>query len=136
MVRVSPAVRPVSWCCLMALLLSAGGCTGPQSAGGADESTRMYHVQVRMTEDKAEAERTLGAVLDWWNQSAPANLPEPVETEQASPVDIAYRTPLYRVRLGPFASRTEAETVLAAAQEAYPDAFVVPARRSTSRSAP
>ena len=136
MMRMSSLERCLALGSLVFVVIVLGACTGPQSTGGEEESQRVYHVQVRMTEDKAKAERTLGTVLEWWTQSAPAHLPQPVETEQASPVKIAYRPPLYRVRLGPFASREEAETVLAAAQEAYPEAFVVPGRRSASRAAP
>lgn len=128
--RIPSVARSIVWGGLCILLFSVGACTGPQSAEDPDEAPRGYYVQVRMTEDKAEAEQTLGRVLEWWTQSAPAGLPRPLETAQGSPVDIAYRTPLYRVRLGPFGSRDEAETVLAAAQETYPDAFVVPGRRS------
>lgn len=129
MMRMSPTgIVPVSVCLLVFLV--AGACAGPGTTGSEKERPRVYLVQLRMTEDKAEAERALGAALEWWNQSASSGLPEPVGTEQGSPLDIAYRTPLYRVQLGPFASRDEAEAVLAAAQEAYPEAFVVPDRRS------
>lgn len=136
MLRLPPAVGLLVWGGLGILLGSAVGCTGPQSTTDEEQPARVYHVQVRMTEDKAEAERALGAVLDWWDESVPGNLPRPLETERGSPVDIAYRPPLYRVRLGPFASREEAETVLAAARESYPEAFVVPGRRSASGASP
>lgn len=93
----------------------------------------MYHVQLRMTEEKAEAERALGQALSWWNDADAKALPQPAAAGQSSPVTIAYRTPLYRVRLGPFASRAAADSVLSAAHERFPDAFVAPSRRSAAR---
>ncbi|MFP4227593.1 MAG: SPOR domain-containing protein [Salinivenus sp.] len=114
----------------MILLLAVGACSGLRSTGSEDETTRVYRVQLRMTEDKAEAEQALGTAMEWWTDTAPGDLPDPLETAEASPVEIAYRTPLYRVRLGPFASRDDAEAVLAAAQEAYPEAFIVPDERT------
>lgn len=118
------------------ILVVVGACAGPGATGAEEETTRVYLVQLRMTEDKAEAEQALGAALEWWNQSASSGLPEPVETGQGSPLDIAYRTPLYRVQLGPFASRDDAEAVLTVAQAAYPEAFVVPDRRPAAASTP
>lgn len=114
---------------LIVLLAVGAACSGLRSAGSEEEPTRVYLVQLRMTEDKAEADEALGTALKWWTDTAPSDLPQPLEAAGSSPVEIAYRTPLYRVRLGPFASRDKAETVLTAAQEAYPEAFIVPDER-------
>lgn len=107
-------------------------CAGPRPDGGSTDtaSGRTYLVQLRTTDDQATAEQARSAALQWWSGAAPG-LPSPVTTD-ADPVYIAWRAPLYRVRLGPFASRAQADSVLAAAREAFPDAFVAPSRRSSS----
>ncbi|PSQ78623.1 MAG: SPOR domain-containing protein, partial [Bacteroidetes bacterium QH_6_63_17] len=50
----------------------------------------------------------------------------------ASAVTINWKPPFYRVRLGPFATRQQAEAVLQAARSVFPDAFVAP-KRITNR---
>lgn len=103
-------------------------CSGPEPEGrhaAAGEGGRVYHVQLDATKKKGAANRMLGRALEWWNERADSVGPRPVSRE-ASPVTIAWRAPLYRVQLGPFASREAANDVLAAAQAAYPEAFISP----------
>lgn len=110
-------------------------CTGPSpdatESDAEDERSRVYHVQLDMTEEKAEANQTLGQALEWWDEQSPSEVPRPLATSGESVVNIAWQAPLYRVRLGPFASRVQADSVLQAAQSAFPDAFVRPERVSS-----
>ena len=116
-----------------------GACSGPAPESTTGQSpevepgTRIYHVQLRLTEDKARAAETLGRANQWWRERPPADRPPLVQGTRASgsPVTIAWKAPLYRVRLGPFATETQAEAVLDAARPAFPEAFVAPDRAAT-----
>lgn len=110
-------------------------CSGPapESTSQSPEvepGARIYHVQLGLTEDKNQAHETLGRAERWWNKQPSADRPPLAQGTQSSnsPVTIKWKTPFYRVRLGPFATEEEAQTVLDAANSAFPDAFVVPDR--------
>lgn len=129
-------VRLISAGLILGSLLLGLSCSGP--ATDASESTddgveRVYHVQLEMTEDKGAADQVLAEAVTWWNERVSSSVPDPVRlSDDASdrPVTVVWKAPLYRVRLGPFASRSQAEDVLGAAQSVFPDAFVAPERLS------
>lgn len=115
------------------MLLSACSGPAPESTGRSPEgapSTRVYHVQLRLTADKTRAAQTLGRAEQWWREQPPADSPPLTQGARSSrtPVTIAWKAPFYRVRLGPFATETQAEAVLDAARPTFPDAFVAPDR--------
>ncbi len=113
---------------LAGVLFIALSCAGPQPQEPDEgEAQRVFHVQLHMTEEKDEADRVLGEALSWWENQSPSDRPPLVETEE-SPVDIMWKAPLYRVRLGPFATREQAETVLSDARSDFPEAFIAPER--------
>lgn len=124
---------------LLGTLLLGLSCSGPSPQdGGADEAeerpARVFHVQVGMDEDKEAASQTVSEAVAWWNEHASAVAARPLEVgEEDSPVHLVWKAPLYRVRLGPFASREEAEKVRAAVQSSFPDAFVSPDRLRSSQ---
>lgn len=124
---------------MWAVVLWAGGCTGPapeQGSPGPEEGpARVYHVQLDMTRDKETANQYLEKAIAWWGRQPSKRLPEP--TAQAggpddSAVQVVWKAPLYRIRLGPFPSRAAARTVLSAAEAAYSGAFIVPEQRRAS----
>lgn len=80
-----------------------------------------YRVQVFTSSNRDTAERVRGEAVQWWEgaQSAP-NAPESME------VIVGYQQPYYRVRMGAFASRTEADQALSLVRRRYPEAFIVP----------
>lgn len=123
------------WGLFIGGVLLAISCTGPSpdatESDVEDERSRVYHVQLDMTEEKAEANQTLGRALEWWDEQSSSEVPRPLAPSEDSVVNIAWQAPLYRVRLGPFASRAQADSVLHAAQSAFPDAFVRPERVSS-----
>lgn len=120
-----------SSCVLVGAFLLALSCTGPQpQAPEKEDETRVYHVQLQMTEEKDRADQTLGQALKWWKELSSSKQPPLAESEE-SPVHIEWKAPLYRVRLGPFATREQAETVLTEARSAFPDAFIAPEQVST-----
>jgi len=123
---------------LAGLLLLGLSCSGPSpeapaSSEAATDRSRAYHVQLDMTKEKEAANRILGQALQWWDAHEGAWSAPPLTPPDASPVTVAWRAPLYRIRLGPFATRAQADSVLAAAQSAFPGAFVRPARTAPAR---
>ncbi|MCS3750505.1 hypothetical protein GGQ19_001674 [Salinibacter ruber] len=114
-----------------------GACSGPKSTGRSSEGgpgARIYYVQLRLTEDKGRATEALGRASRWWRERPPADRPPLVQGTSSSgrPVTITWKAPLYRVRLGPFATETQAEAVLDAARPAFPEAFVAPDRAAAA----
>lgn len=110
------------------VLLIALSCSGPQpQESGEGDVQRVFHVQLYMTEEKDEANRVLGEALSWWRDQPSSDRPPLAETE-GPPVEIIWKAPLYRVRLGPFASKEQAESVLSEARSDFPEAFVAPER--------
>ena len=80
-----------------------------------------YRVQVFSSASRAAAESVRGEAVDWWERAqSSAGAPETME------VQVAYLQPYYRVRMGAFASREEAEAALALVRRQYPEAFLVP----------
>jgi hypothetical protein len=89
--------------------------------GPAVSSTRVvdgFRVQVFTSDDRASAERVRAEAEAWARgQGGPAG---------GLRGEVAYLQPYYRVRLGEFESRDEAELALAAVRARYPEAFLVP----------
>ncbi|PSQ89040.1 MAG: SPOR domain-containing protein [Bacteroidetes bacterium QH_2_63_10] len=123
---------------LLGFLLSGGfllACTGPASTRSSesttpDPGTRIYHVQLQLTDEKERAVEVLGQGQRWWRKQPASARPPLVRGTQSADtaVHIEWKAPFYRVRLGPFATEQQAERVLDAARSAFPDAFVVPDR--------
>lgn len=123
----------VAGLCAAGALLQA--CSGlfPSSEAPTPEANpadRVYHVQLRLTDDKAQAVETQSRAQQWWAERSAADRPPLLDNAPSSdpPVAITWQAPFYRVRLGPFATEAQADSVLAAAQPAFPDAFVTPDR--------
>ncbi len=79
-----------------------------------------YRVQIFNTASRDAAERVRGDATDWWRA---------VRSEPGAPramdVVIAYQQPYYRVRMGGFGTRAEADRALALVRQRFPDAFLV-----------
>ena len=78
-----------------------------------------FRVQVFTSSSRDAAERVRTEAVRWWEQAQPggARSPEAV---------VAYRQPYYRVQLGAFATREDADAALALVRRQYPEAFLVP----------
>lgn len=110
-----------------------GGCTGASPSADRstpDAETRVYHVQLQLTEDKDHAEAILSRGLRWWtNQPSSSRPPIAPDTPSSdTAVSIEWKAPFYRVRVGPFATEQQAQLVLEKARSAFPDAFIAPDR--------
>ncbi len=91
---------------------------GPRTVQG-------YRLQVFSSSDKAAAEDVRDEAAGWWrvvrdDPDAAAALPRGLSA------DVDYNQPYYRVRLGAFEHRREAEAALPVIQRRFPDVFIVP----------
>lgn len=126
--------RPVALGLFLSALVLGLSCSGPspETQTSPEESLdRVYHVQLDMADEKATANQALAKALAWWKDLSGRSMPSPLTGNDRfddSPVAMVWKPPMYRIRLGPFASRSEAEKVLTAAQSTFPDAFVAPER--------
>jgi hypothetical protein len=116
----------ITGCSGSAILENEGDAPGA-SPSEEDKRTR-FQVQLFISDEKGEADRALSRALDWWEglQEPRRDLRIPPADQDASPVRIVWKAPFYRVRVGTFASREDAETIVTAAGDTFPDAFVVP----------
>ncbi|WP_179862281.1 SPOR domain-containing protein [Longibacter salinarum] len=90
----------------------------------AEPPRRTYHVQVRTVEEKTAADRTVSDVVAWFEALPDADRPDPLSGVGNVPVDVRWKAPFYRVRIGPFSSRDAATAVLDALKSDFPDAFI------------
>jgi hypothetical protein len=85
-----------------------------------------YRIQIMSTPQKPEADRMVGELSNWWrthrtDPSVPSNLfPEEI------PVYVIFTQPDYRVRIGNYASRQQADAALRHVRSRFPDAWIVP----------
>lgn len=83
-----------------------------------------FRIQISSTVEKDDAVVAEEAAQQWWrgeDRTAVAGL-----SGQELPVYIVYRQPYYRVRIGNFASRAEAERAATIVQRRFPGSFIVP----------
>lgn len=92
-----------------------------RAAEGVARTVPGFRIQILSTEDKDEAEQQLSAAARWW-ENQPEDAPDVFPEEL--PAYIVYRQPYYRVRLGDFTSREEAQKALQVVQRRYGDAFL------------
>uniref|UniRef100_A0A7V2AYY9 SPOR domain-containing protein n=1 Tax=Rhodothermus marinus TaxID=29549 RepID=A0A7V2AYY9_RHOMR len=85
-----------------------------------------YRVQIALTENKAEADRLYEEVLTWWRQMvAEGRLADIAGTAaDPPPIYIVYKAPYYRIRLGNFRNRAEAQRLLRLAAQRFEGAFI------------
>lgn len=82
-----------------------------------------YRIQVFSSASKPSADRIGNEVHDWWTSvqdqpGAPASLE----------IVVPYLQPYYRVRVGAFEFREDADDALTFVRRRYPEAFIVPDR--------
>lgn len=80
-----------------------------------------FRVQVFTSSNRDTAERVRSEAVRWWEgaQSSPG---APATME----VIVGYQQPYYRVRMGAFATRAQADEALILVRSRYPEAFLVP----------
>lgn len=80
-----------------------------------------FRIQIYSGEDRNVAEGILTEARSWWESQRGA----PGIANDLQP-DVAYIQPYYRVRIGAFEFRGDAETTLTRVRQRYSDAFIVP----------
>lgn len=106
--------------------------TRPTSPPGTNRPTRPvfrtvngYRVQAMQSTNRVEAERAAQTAMAWWRR-----------TRGGSPeVYLVYRAPYYRVRVGNYAERGEADRVARSLNASFPNAFAVPDRVTVRQQA-
>jgi len=85
-----------------------------------------YRVQVALTEDKIEADRLYEEVLSWWQQLVASGQLASIAgaTANPPPIYIVYKPPYYRIRVGNFRTRAEAQRLLRLAAQRFEGAFI------------
>ena len=96
-------------------------------SGHADRGTTQtmegYRVQVFSSQERSDAESVYERANNWWEGLD--DRPEGLLADEL-PVYITYRQPYYRVRIGDFRTRSEAEQALEYVRSEFSDAFISP----------
>ena len=80
-----------------------------------------FRVQVFTSASRDAAEGVRAEAVSWWERAqTQPGAPESLEAV------VSYRQPYYRVQLGAFATRDEADAALVLVRRQYPEAFLVP----------
>lgn len=98
----------------------------PPAAGPVTRTLQGFRIQLVTTPEKDAADAYVEQAIDWWAALPAGRRPDYLATGNELDVKIAWRQPYYRVRVGSFASRAEAEAALEAVRARFPDAFIVP----------
>lgn len=98
--------------------------TARDGESARERPSKTYHVQVRTVEAKSEADRAVSDVMTWFDGLDRDERPLPLSRVSTVPVDVRWKAPFYRVRVGPFTSKEAAESVLQSVQRRFPDAFI------------
>jgi len=104
--------------------LSDGDRSRTEDARESDAPRRTFHVQIRTVGEKSAADRAVSDAVAWFDGLPEAERPEPLSAVRDLPVDVRWKAPFYRVRVGPFSSREAASAVLRALKSDFPEAFI------------
>lgn len=105
----------------------------PERAEEEDERTprtrtvQGFRIQVLTTSEKEAADAQAGAAEAWWRNLS-AQQRAAFRAQGDLPVEVAWKAPYYRVRVGAFASRGQAQQALETVTARFPEAFIVPDR--------
>lgn len=87
-----------------------------------------YRIQLFQTQDRMRAEEAVERIVTWWLEEQERGNRSDLFSRSQPPVYNVWRQPYYRVRVGDFASRSQAERALAEVKSRFDGAFVVPDR--------
>ncbi|MDE2732309.1 MAG: SPOR domain-containing protein [Bacteroidota bacterium] len=118
-----PSARPEVIHDAPAELLTGGGIQG--QASGQQSG---FRISIFSTLESQQADRATAEAIAWWQELERDEALADIYTTQEwePPVYQDYRAPYYRVRIGNFASREDAQRMLALVEDRYPNAFIVP----------
>ena len=93
---------------------------------GVTRTVEGYRIQIYSSQSRSAADDVLQAAQDWWTAKYEDNDEAPIEVfGEELPADLEFGQPYYRVRIGSFVDRDEAEEALDVVQDEYDDAFIV-----------
>lgn len=85
-----------------------------------------YRIQIFSGEDKSNADDRLQQALTWWeNEGGRLEGADSIFSDSL-PIRIVYNAPYYKVRIGDFVDRQEAQKSLTLIRQRFPDAWIVP----------
>lgn len=89
-----------------------------------------FRIQILSTRQKSEADLVASQAVAWWRERQSSGELTDIVPQASStpPVYQDFRPPYYRVRLGDFLSREEAELVLSLVEAQFESAFIAPDR--------
>ncbi len=87
-----------------------------------------FRVEILSTLNKQEADQVVEDALAWWRDFVEDNSLHALypQIESEPPVYQDFRAPYYRVRIGNFINRDDAERLLEVIEKSYPSAFIAP----------
>ncbi len=103
------------------VVVPGGSASVPDASEPVATQVDGYRVQVFTSASRDAAESLRAQAVRWW-EGAKSRPGAPRSMEAV----VSYRQPYYKVQLGAFASREEADAALALVRRQYPEAFVVP----------
>ena len=90
-------------------------------AARGERQVEGYRIQIFTSDSRDAASAMQAEARLWWNTvEGTPGAPDDLETA------LAYIQPYYRVRVGGFETRADAEDVLGFIRRQYPEAFIVP----------
>ena len=96
-----------------------------QAVSEGPRTVQGYRIQVYSSPNKASAESVRDDANQWWRVAGED--PDALELlPEGLPVEIDFNQPYYRVRVGAFEYRREAEGAMRVVQRRFPEAFIVP----------
>lgn len=102
----------------------------PEERAPVTRTVQGFRIQVHTSANQAEAEAELAAAMQWWEGLPRARRPLGLDVDS---FDVYWQQPYYRVRIGAFANRAEAEEALALVKPQFREAFIVPDRVTVTR---
>lgn len=96
----------------------------PSASAPARRTARGYRLQVFSTPDKQAADAQVSAISQWWQSQKGSKVPGLFQGS-TPPIYTIYRQPYYRIRIGNFTSRQQAQQALSAVASRFPGAMIV-----------
>lgn len=131
---------------LLLLLMTLAACkttdpTAPRPSpeqepprGPVTRTVDGFRIQIGMWTERTDADAAVVEAVDWFRDLAAGNRPRYMSDGNGDlDVEVAWRAPYYRVRIGRFATRQEANQALSAVSRRFPEAFAVPSTVTVTR---
>ena len=102
------------------------------SRGPVTRTVDGFRIQIGMSNDQDEADALAAVAAQWYQGLPPSERPAYLGGGDLD-VHVAWRAPYYRVQVGRFATRAEADRALSVVSQRFPEAFPVPSTVTVTR---